>query len=289
MEQILNILNDERGTNPLSNIELYEKEKRKTKGNTVKTVEVRPLFEDKDDYFEPPHPHLLRGPFSLLEIAPKGSGKTVLLQNMLVWYQNYFDNIFIWSPTLGLDDKWKKLIEKLRIPDENLFSYYNDGEVSMLMQKIKEANKTRDHKDKIRCLFIFDDIIEQLPRGSRVSALNKLAMNHRHYNISHIIISQSFKKIDTVVRMNTTGIILFNTDNSSEREKIIEELCGNYSKLEFTKLYLDAVQEQFSFLYINYDTRKLYKKFDTEIGDLNRTPEYLLRKIERQEKTGVYS
>jgi hypothetical protein len=288
MEELLQILNDERGTNALSNVELYDKEKRISKGNTVKKVEVKPLFEDKDDYFDAPHPNLLRGPFSLLEIAPKGSGKTVLLQNLLMWYEKYFDNIFIFSPTLNLDDKWKKLIDKLRIPEENLFSYYNDGEVSMLMQKIKNANKNRSHKDKIRCLFIFDDIIEQLPRGSRVSALNKLAMNHRHYNISHIIISQSFKKVDTVVRMNTTGIILFNTDNSKEREKIVEELAGNFSQIEFMKMYLDAVSEKFSFLFINYDTRKVYKKFDEEVGDLNKPPEHIYKKIERQVKSGVY-
>lgn len=280
MDDILNILNNEEGMN--FSIKLEEKTNKKKK--QIKDVIVKPIFKVKDDYCDPPHPNLLRMPFSLLEIAPKGSGKTVLLNNLLTWYHPYFDNIFIWSPTINLDRKWSLVIDKLRIPKENLFKSYNDNQVKTLMLKIKQFNENKENKDKIRCLFIFDDMVSQLPKNMRKSAIQKLAQNHRHYNISHIIISQTFKGLDPVLRINTTGMILFNTDNQKEREKIVEELSGNYSNAEFEKMYIDTVSKKFSFLFINYDNRKIFECFDKEIGDLNRQPIHLFKKVEKINK-----
>jgi hypothetical protein len=39
-------------------------------------------------------------------IAPKGSGKTTLIANLLDFYQGYFHQITVFSPTLHSDEKW---------------------------------------------------------------------------------------------------------------------------------------------------------------------------------------
>jgi hypothetical protein len=39
-------------------------------------------------------------------IAPKGSGKTTLIVNLLKFYKNYFHSIVIFSPTIESDEKW---------------------------------------------------------------------------------------------------------------------------------------------------------------------------------------
>ena len=278
MDTILNILND---GDECFNATVDKKEGVRKK--KCKSIKVEPVIKIKDDYSEPPHPNLLRMPFSLLLVAPKGSGKTTILHNLLVWYYSYFDNVFIFSPTIHMDLKWKKLIERLQIPPENLFTSYRESEVSNLMGIIKDYNNcVEENNDKIKCLLIFDDIIEQLPKGKKISSLNKLAMNHRHFNISHIIVSQSFKKIDPVVRSNTTGLVLFNTDNSAERAKIVEELCGNLGRAKFEKSWIDCVSKKYGFMFLNYDTRLIYENFDRVIGDLDCEPEYLFGKLDRQ-------
>ena len=273
MDEIFDILNNEVVDRSM---DLEKRDKRRNKIN-VKSVSIEPLFRVKDDYLAPPHPNLLPLPFSILEFAVKGSGKTVLLMNLINWYHKMFDNIFIFSPTVHLDVKWKLMIEKINIPPQNIFTKYEEKNLVMLLNKIKRANKGKKNKEKMRCLMIFDDIVESLPKGKKVSALNKLAMNHRHLNISHIIISQSFKKVDPVLRINTTGLILFNCDNSIERKKIIEECCGNFTHKEFEKLYIEATNEKYSFMFLNYSNRKIYKNFDKEIGDLNRKPDQLFK------------
>jgi hypothetical protein len=275
MNRILDILSE--GDGGGFNIQLKKDGKKRKKKQ--KDLTVAPLFKDADDYSEPPHENLLRLPFSLLEIAPKGSGKTTLLQNMLVWYYPYFDNIFIFSPTINLDYKWKQIIQELEIPAENLFKGYKEGEVSNLMGQIRDFNQGLENKEKIKCLLIFDDCVDNLPKDRKSCALNKLAMNHRHFNISHIIISQSFKKLDAVIRLNATGIILFNTDNTAERRKIFEELAGNLGMKEFERLYYSVVKEKYNFLYVNYDSRNIYHNFDKLIADLDCMPKERLAKL----------
>jgi hypothetical protein len=254
-------------------IKILKDENRKEK-LAIKNVKVEPIIKIEDDYCKGPHENLLSLPFSLLIIAPKGSGKTVLLHNLLVWYYKMFDLVLIFSPTIFIDIKWRKLVEQLEIDKEQLFERYVDAELTNIMEKIKNFNEGKDtNKEKVRVLILFDDIIEQLPRGMKECALNKLAFNHRHYNISHIILSQSFKKIDCNIRNNTTGVVLFNTDNSNERFKITEELCGNLGKKKFADVYYQCVKDKYNFRYIIYDSRKIFHNFSKQVGDLNQRPE----------------
>ena len=266
MNKILNILHGDSDEQPI-NIELEKKEKKEKK---INSLDIKPVIKVPDDYSEPPNPNLLRLPFSLLEIAPKGSGKTTLLHNLIMWYYPFFDSILIFSPTINMDIKWKKLVEELQIPDENLFDKYKEDEVSAIMKQIKQENNKFDkNKDKLKILMIFDDCVDFLPKNRKMCALNRLAMNHRHYNISHIIISQVFKKLDPVLRKNTTGFIFFNVDNIMERKAIFEECCGRMGFRQFEIFYNYATKEKYNFLYINYDTRELFKNFDEKICNLD--------------------
>lgn len=276
MNRLFNILdgNDEEEGDFIQIEKDYSRKKKKKIKN--KDLKVEPVIKVKDDYAPPPHENLLELPFSMLFIAPKGSGKTTTIHKLLVWYKNYFDQIFIFSPTIDIDYKWNQLIDKLKIPPENCISKITTRKVNGIMNSIKDYNNGRKNKDKIKALMIFDDCAESMRTyGKKQHYLNKLAFNHRHYNISHIIVSQSFKKLEPGIRSNATGIVLYNTDNLAERMKIIEELAGNIGKRKFEKLWFDCVREKYGFLYINYKHRLVYKNFDTVIGDLNQEPEYL--------------
>jgi Ni2+-binding GTPase involved in maturation of urease and hydrogenase len=49
---------------------------------------------------------LPRHEFSMGLIAPKGSGKTTVLCNLLKFYKGYFHSILVFSPTVASDEKW---------------------------------------------------------------------------------------------------------------------------------------------------------------------------------------
>ena len=143
MNRILSILNNEE---PIYEVFLQKKDGKRSK-KKIKDLTVKPLFNDKDDYVEAPHENLLRMPFSLLEVAPKGSGKTVLLQMVISWYFKMFDNVFIWSPTLDIDKKWNKFIDKFEIQPENLFTSVKEKQVDAIMEKIKRHNMALGDKE----------------------------------------------------------------------------------------------------------------------------------------------
>lgn len=122
-----------------------------------------------------PHPDILpQHEFTMAVVAPKGSGKTTWICNMLDYYQGYFHNIFIISPTLNSDEKWdyvrkrplrgenkalKKFLEKLdqgddiigkptvvqdtkkfepQIPEENMMTEYDSTKLVELMEEQME-------------------------------------------------------------------------------------------------------------------------------------------------------
>lgn len=84
------------------------------------------------------HPFLPSHPSLVGIVAPRKSGKTTLLVNMLTrddMYKNFFHEIHIWSPTIKLDRKWEKVTKYL--PDEWVHDHFSDEEFMDIMGKIQ--------------------------------------------------------------------------------------------------------------------------------------------------------
>ena len=84
---------------------------KKPKNNKV--LKIKPIPEEHE---HPPVPHevLPQHAFTLGLVAPKGGGKTTTCCNMLMFYAMYFHDIYIISPTIQADEKWKYM-KKQRI------------------------------------------------------------------------------------------------------------------------------------------------------------------------------
>lgn len=228
--------------------------------NKITDTKIKPLVKVEDCYIPPPHENLLAPPFSLLMNGKPGSGKSTTLLNLLNFYKGYFDNIFIWSPTIYLDESWKIAIKDKMIPGlkkENIFRSFKETELKNIMKQIKRVNKQKKQMDKVRTLFIFDDIINELPRKT-ITSFNKLLFNHRHYMISHITLSQKYKSFPPKMRTSAFGLCLYPSDNNLERNAIIDECSGKLGKKLFEKIYDMATENKYSFLYL--------KPFETDIN-----------------------
>jgi hypothetical protein len=81
------------------------------------TVEAIPTPKG---FQHPPAPHdaLPKHEFTIGLIAPKGSGKTTVLCNLLKFYKGYFHSILVFSPTVANDDKWE-WVKKQKLLAEN--------------------------------------------------------------------------------------------------------------------------------------------------------------------------
>ncbi|MEG3883812.1 ATPase/DNA packaging protein [Microcoleus sp. herbarium19] len=72
-----------------------------------KRLVVKPIpVPSANKHPPPPNDVLPNHEFTIGIIAPKGSGKTTVIGNLLDFYKGYFHTILVFSPTVNNDDKW---------------------------------------------------------------------------------------------------------------------------------------------------------------------------------------
>ena len=86
--------------------------------------------------------------------GPSGSGKTVLLTNIVLdIYKGCFSSIYIWSPSIEVDDTWKPVKDFIRDhikPNDREKCYTDSYDPSGLETVIKTQQTVIDyHKENI--------------------------------------------------------------------------------------------------------------------------------------------
>lgn len=193
----------------------------------------------------------------------RGSGKSTLLLNSLnhkEFYKNYFDNIYLISPTAQRDLKFELLCEELK-NDNKCFTSCDEEIIKDIMEEIKTFNDSWNYKKKKReprSLIIFDDCLHALPKTSSKSVIHELITTNRHLKTSIFITSQKFKALNTLIRANCDIISFFTSNNINEKKAF----CDEYSIDE--ELLNDICQKNNDFIHITFCSgRKLiFDKFD---------------------------
>ena len=90
-------------------------------------------------------------------VGPSGSGKTVLLTNMILdIYKSCFSRIYIWSPSIEVDNTRKPVKDYIRDHikpndrEQYYFDPYDPAELEAVMktqQKAIDYQKEQKHKD----------------------------------------------------------------------------------------------------------------------------------------------
>lgn len=186
-------------------------------------------------------------------VGASGSGKTNLMLNLLTrpgYYLNYFDRVFVISPTaLSLDMSYKTLEKetKYKNGEDLLFLPCEQKALQSILDVQEEENK------KAKTLVILDDIVSY---GSfvRSNELLQFAVMSRHYNISLFILSQAFHLIPKSIRLNMSSIVYFRGADI-ETETLCEQYTpGGFKKKQFKALVEQATEEPYSFLFIDLNT-----------------------------------
>ena len=125
----------------------------------VAPPKVKPIKIREYEVKQSKYPQVGKLPIRSILLAPSGSGKTVLIQNMILdIYKGLFQRIYIFSPSIEVDHTWepvKKHIEKdLKIKHSKeepiYFSEYNNEallEIIDTQKKVIEYQKKKTIKD----------------------------------------------------------------------------------------------------------------------------------------------
>lgn len=221
----------------------------------MKILQVRNHGEKEDKRFSLLDPRLLKPPFLLNIFGQVASGKSTLLMNLLYnksFYHKIFDSIIFISPTVRND----YTLVHLNQDDDVTKISDNLEDLDHILKALVEIQTAQIHKGH-HMLIVLDDCLGYLKPKSYLS---HLCTRYRHYKISLIVTSQSFRSIPNVIRTNSSGYILFGCTNDKEVEKLNDEFGGLIKG--FRKLLDKSTCEAYSLMFINLKKVKAYKNFD---------------------------
>ena len=210
-------------------------------------------------------------PSCLCIVAPPRAGKSNLVMNLLcnpAFYYcgnendpenpSFFDEIYYFSPTSRFDLSTKEILSKMDnvIQIDEMDDLLN---TAMYVEEIQKSQKNWDEEKEGRprpkILLVYDDMVGLLAQ----TKVDILSTKFRHYNFSVICISQSYKKLPSVLRNCMTALIFFNLMSEKEYIKVYEEHGQNIP--EYWE-HLKLLNKKYQFLYYNIENQELYHNFD---------------------------
>ena len=221
-------------------------------------------------------------PIRSVILGPSGSGKTVLLQNMILdIYRDCFSRIYIFSPSIEVDQTWKPVKEyiekhmKVKHTKEEpiYFDHYDPealGNILDTQHKITNFMKQRGDKKLFQILIIVDDFADDPSFTRQSKLLHALYIRGRHNVISTITATQKFSAIHPIIRVNATELFVYRLRNYKDLETFIDEVSAVYDKKTLLQLYNTATSEPHAFLYVKLTAKKkddmFYMNFDRRLA-----------------------
>ena len=146
-----------------------------------------------------------------------------------------------------------KTLEAVR-KDIDIQKFTNEKDLENIDVLLDEIMK-QQLESKESLLLILDDMVGNL----KSKKIGMLSSRFRHFGLSLVIVSQSYKLLDTVSRNSASHWIFFRSENVKERSKINEELS---SFPDFMKHYLESTEKRYNFLYADINEQRLMKNFN---------------------------
>lgn len=196
---------------------------------------------------------IFQHPFSCLITAPRGSGKSNLVVNLLNrkdLLRNTFDEIYYFSPTIHLDKTLEHLDNKKIYKDDEV----NDKKLDNLLESVK------DDEDRQKILVVLDDCIDVI-NNKKSSAFNKIFFKGRHFSVSVIVITQKYRAVNPLIRQNALLHIMFRPNNNQELNSIISELNNKKYPEDKLRDIFDKYTQDYDFIIYNIAKSKIYHIF----------------------------
>lgn len=214
---------------------------------------------------QPENDNMMKPPFFTCLAAPRGSGKSNLILNLLTrkdMLKGVFHtkDIFIFSPTADVNNDFEDI-------KCNLISNFSDEIIMTIIEKQRELIKKHGQSKTTPLLIVLDDCLGEKKFATMNSACETLAIKGRHLLISVILVSQSLKRISRTIRLNSDYMIIFKPKNNTEYEAFAEEFIEKYNHKSAVKVLKEIFEKPYSFLLVDLKTTNDKMRFRVNFSD----------------------
>ena len=115
--------------------------------------DIRPIDETTYEFLQSKYKVAPKVPFRAITTGPSGSGKSVLLTNMVLdIHEGVFSRIYIWSPSINVDSIWlpvKKYIkEGMKIDTQKEKCFFREFVPEELEKVIETQHKITEYSKR---------------------------------------------------------------------------------------------------------------------------------------------
>ncbi len=241
-------------------------------------MKIYPMI-DKTDKYTIQKKELPDLPFKTLMCMKSGGGKSSLLGWLMCndgekGYKNDFDfenDVYIFSGSLKMsegkpkgDYKLGKMIEFLDIPEENIFTDFDNDILNELYEMLVDDfnNSIEEGEKPTHKLIIIDDLgfKNQMNKTKQDnSSIDKIMCNGRKFLVSIVILNQRIIQFSPTCITQATSII-FNSPNNRDLE--MYEKSFNYlkDKKSFNKMVRKYTEgSKHNFMCIDFSKEDIYR------------------------------
>jgi hypothetical protein len=173
------------------------------------------------------------------------SGKTYLLFKILKNIKQHFDRIIVYTGSKDQIPQFENLISKNK-PQITILTNYNESDLLKYYDKLEneQVKLIKQKKTPKSVLMVADDILTfgNMMKTSRnsPSALEKIAANYRHINLSLIITSQRYMQVIPALRHLNFKYMFVCEIGKKDMEKVANE----HESLYFNANHIEDAYKQ---------------------------------------------
>lgn len=213
-------------------------------------IVIEPLKPTQEKKLSP-HPDLPQTVLRGIIVGNAGSGKSVLLQNMLgpKMYGQIFEeeNMVILSPSLEVYDPFYFLKKAVKCSDESKFT----SVLTNMLSVIKKTTLSHGPEKIPPTLVVLDDCTTVSGLWEYGGIVDTLFVTGRNYNISVIVVIHRLNKLSRNVKLNLNFACLFPCVNQSEIESFIIQFVSHNKKKLVYKAVEKAFMTKYNFIFLN--------------------------------------
>ena len=193
---------------------------------------------------------------NLLIGKPK-SGKTSLLLAMLKdkkLLNRVYHNVYLFQPSHSRASLKKDIFKKH--PEDKMFEELTFDNLEEVLERIKGTPPEENN------VIIFDDMASYLKNRETLQLFKELIFNRRHIRTSIYFLNQTFFSVPKELRRLFSNIFIFKVSKDELKNIFDENVEDENIKSMMPTISKEVFNKPFSYLFINTDNQKFYKKFD---------------------------